>query len=362
MRRLVLWAALGLLIGSAWAADLTLKPKFTYQASGEIRWAGMSDDGRQTAVIDNNSLKMLDGSGRARWTYKPPKTSHGYEVTLGRAHLISSDNTVVELWLAGPGDLEPLATELVSLNSKGRPRWKKADACSLVVPSPSGDRLLTTDFEMMETQLLDARTGRVIWTSEKLSGSDAVYSPDGKYAVVWDAFIVTLLSRAGRTLWSAHLDVGHVAVTRGAERVIMRISGEKLQVLCLDRSGKERWRKDLPSGAIVTDPAGRRILLGIDTAKFDGVKLLDSSGATVWTSAKELGEWDGADDLWISSDGKSAMFALTQGDSKYLYRIGGDGKYRKRALIPAKGSVEISEDGKSVLIHGETSVRLFRIL
>lgn len=351
-----------------------LVPESSCEVSGEIRWTGLSDDGTRSAIIVNDTLTVRDTLGKTLWSYSSPKTIQDYDVTLGRAHLVSIDNTVVELWLSEPGNPGVECTRLLCLDNKGHPKWKTKDSGAVVVPSPSGKTILTTDPEYMETQLLDARDGRPIWTKKDVFGSRIEFSPDGKYAAVFGYGLgpTTLLRHSGDIVWTLPIEASYVAIADSARSVILSAPGTTLQeaslLFSIDSAGKESWRKELSPAKIAIDSEGKRILIGISDNKVKGAKLLDSSGSIIWESSQELGSWDFAGPLWMSPDGTSQMFVLYEGETGYLYRLTNDGKTIRRASAPilkrrprsGERFLNISKNGIRIWAGDQKTCHLFR--
>ena len=356
-------------------------PELTCPVSDEVREVAVSDDGTRIVVVEFGCARMYEGT-RRRWVYKPPRKLHGMPAVIGRAHPISVRITVAELLLAQPPNRGVDELVLVGLGRKGRVQWRRNGFGEYSLVQPWGCAILASDEcydkcgrEVLVSELLSPRTGRVLWRTNGVYGESVVFSPDGGYAALTNPNIdgrTTIMRRSGRVIWRArlarsraHIEVQELAVSNGARKTVVvgmeALSPERKPVLaCFDRRGQELWRKPMSASRVLVDCDAKRILVAEHTSNSTCVRLLNSSGKVIWQSPTELGKWDADADLWISPDGKSVLFALVKGGSRTLCLVDANGRILKWAAVPREGRIEFAAKGSRLIIYGDKSFRVFR--
>ncbi len=194
---------------------------------------------------------------------------------------------------------------VIVLDSQGKQMWMQGVQIPISLPPTVADMLEGPELEILvlnqtgSLYCLDGRTGNVVWRYDLPSGIEwgesaiAVADIDGDgdlEAIVGDRDgHVACISSEGELQWQYNGPHGStycpaVGPIGEDENPSILISGSKLPLLCLDATGKERWRVEKtgkgasPILADINGDGKNEIITGVGSA----VMAVDGSGKPLW--------------------------------------------------------------------------------
>ncbi len=212
----------------------------------------MDSDGKSELVLTTTagSVMLVDAKGQRAWM-------RGVQIP------ISISPTVVDL-------VEDATPEVLAVNQSGR---------IFCMAGKTGDPIWQYDLP-----------GEIEWGTSAISAADLQGDGDVEVIAGDDRGHVVCLSKEGELLWQYDGPHGQtfcpaVGVVGSGSELSIIISGSKLPVLCLDPTGKERWRIDKSvqgASPVIADIDGdgeNEIVTGQGNA----VIALDGAGKVLWT-------------------------------------------------------------------------------
>ncbi len=268
------------------------------------------------------------------------------------------------LWLAAPA--EPGAPPVL-----GSEAFRCDRPIAGVAFSPDGARVAVVGEGM--AALLDASTGRRLWTGEGMGGTRVAWSPSGRSLVMWGRAWPGIVVDAGTGVVVAVQGSGRETPGGGAfawspdGRLLARTAGvEGLEILDVatlslaarSRAGEpERGTLALafsPDGARLASAGGDATVRVREVARPDAVRVLTGHESTVLSLA-----WS-RDGRLLASAGLDAEIRLWRGDT--LESAGTLRMDEHASVDTGTSAIVLSPDGTRLLACGRAQVcRLFRV-